>query len=367
MNRLLFYPIILLVSVVFLGCNTSKKDRETAISAPEIDAVTELDFDGTLRVLQFNIWQEGNEVTGGFDAIVDEIINTEADLVALSEVRNYNDLSLAKELVDALAKKGQVFYAQRSEDSGILSRFPIISQEALYPLKNDRGTITKALIQVNGVPIAFYSAHLDYTHYACYLPRGYDGISWKKLDAPILDVHQILEQNLASERDEAISIFVEDAKQEIEKGNLVILGGDFNEPSHLDWGQASNNKFDHNGTVVPWNNSITLKANGFVDSYREKYPDPVNYPGLTWPANNVNVELSKLVWTPEADDRDRIDFIYYHENTRIALKDVVIVGPVGSIVHGKRVDRNPGKDTFWTPHGIWPSDHKGVLATFILK
>ncbi len=317
-----------------------------------------------LKVLQLNIWGEGTSVLGGFEAMVGEIISTEADLIALSEVRNYNDESLAERLVNAMAEKGYTYYSERSEGSGILSRFPILSQEALYPLTNDQGSITKAMIKAPSGPIAFYSAHLDYTHYACYLPRGYDGITWKRLSAPILDAGTILEQNEQSMRDEAIAVFVRDALEEHKKGNTVLLAGDFNEPSHLDWGEASKDLFDHNGTVVPWQNSIKLMENGFLDAYRAKYPDPVTHPGLTWAANNTDVKLDKLVWTPEADDRDRIDFIHYFPNKQLTLKDVVIVGPVGSIAKGKRIKTNPGLDKIVAPKGIWPSDHKAVLATF---
>ena len=42
-------------------------------------------------VLQWNIWQEGTKVTGGYDAIVDEIIRLKPDFVTFSEVRNYNN------------------------------------------------------------------------------------------------------------------------------------------------------------------------------------------------------------------------------------------------------------------------------------
>jgi hypothetical protein len=215
--------------------------------------------------------------------------------------------------------------------------------------------------------VAVYAAHLDYTHYACYLPRGYDGVTWKKLPAPVLDIDKILQQNKESERDEAIDIFVNDALKETKKGNMVLLAGDFNEPSHLDWAEESKYLFDHNGTVIPWHNSITLRQNGFLDAYREKYPNPVTHPGITWPANNENVALSKLVWTPDADDRERIDFIYYPEDKRIILKNIVIVGPEGSIVKGKRAASNLRKDQFLTPKGIWPSDHKGILAIFNIK
>ncbi len=363
MKHTIVYAAVLFFFTVLNSCNTcsNEKERGRVKTGDKIEMNTD---SVELKVLQFNIWGEGTAVPGGFDAMVDEVINTEADLIALSEVRNYNDQGLAERLVNAMAEKGYTYYSERSEGSGILSRFPILSQEALYPLKNDQGSITKAMIDAPSGLISFYSAHLDYTHYACYLPRGYDGITWKRLSAPILDVNTILEQNKQSKRDEAIDVFIDDALEEHKKGNTVLLAGDFNEPSHLDWGEASKEFFDHNGMVVPWQNSIKLMENGFMDAYRTKYLDPVTHPGLTWAANNTGVKLDKLVWTSEADDRDRIDFIHYFPNKQLKLKDVVIVGPVGSIVKGKRVETNPGQDKFLLPKGIWPSDHKAVLATF---
>lgn len=46
-----------------------------------------------IKVLQFNIWQEGTVVENGFPAIVENIIALDPDLVTFSEVRNYNDVS----------------------------------------------------------------------------------------------------------------------------------------------------------------------------------------------------------------------------------------------------------------------------------
>lgn len=361
MKYTIVYSAFLFFFTALTSCNTRSNEKAETGDKVETNSDSEV-----IKVLQFNIWGEGVSVTGGFDAMIDEIINTQADLIALSEVRNYDDQSLAKRMVNALAEKGHTYYSERSEGSGIVSKFPILSQEAIYPLKNDQGSVTKAMIDAPSGPIAFYSAHLDYTHYACYLPRGYDGITWKKLDAPVLDIKSILEQNGKSMRDEAMSVFIQDALEEQNKGSIILFGGDFNEPSHVDWGEASKDLFDHNGAVVPWQNSIALEENGFLDAYRVKYPDPVTHPGLTWAANNTDAALDKLIWTPEADDRERIDFIYYYPNKRLTLKEVVIVGPVGSIAKGKRIDTNPGQDKFLAPKGIWPSDHKAVLATFEL-
>ena len=40
--------------------------------------------------------------------------------------------------------------------------------------------------------------------------------------------------NVASQRDDAIKMFIAQAQKDIANGYSVIIGGDFNEPSHLD-------------------------------------------------------------------------------------------------------------------------------------
>lgn len=345
MSRLSFY--LLLIIVLLTSTVTAQKDA-------------------ALKVLQFNIWQEGTMVPGGFEAIIDEIIATNADLIALSEVRNYDDKNLAERLVNALAKKGHTYYSQRSEDSGILSRYPIESQTAIFPLKNDQGSVTKAIITYGKNDIAFYSAHLDYRHCSSYLPRGYDGSTWAKLDQIVTDSLTIAIDNLASMRDEAISVFIKDALHEKSLGRLVFLGTDLNEPSFKDWIESTKNFYDHNGVVMPWHNTLQLDRAGFVDAYREKYPNPVTHPGFTFPADTPSVPIEKLAWAPEADDRERIDYIFYLPAEQLYLKDIKIRGPKGSIIRNQR-QLETSQDIIDTPDGVWPTDHKSVLATFLCK
>lgn len=73
--------------------------------------------------------------------------------------------------------------------------------------------------------------------------------------------------------------------------------------------------------------------------------------------------VSKLTWAPDADERDRIDFIYFYPNQDITPISSMILGPSRSIVKSQRIEENT-EDYFITPKGIWPSDHKGVIATF---
>ena len=134
-----------------------------------------------LTVLQMNIWQEGTMVDGGFDAIADEVSRLSPDIVLFSEVRNYHGKQFIPRILQALKDRGVNYYGETSTlDVGILSKYKIQEQRPNYPLKNDAGSVLKARIEIEGQTIVVYSAHLDYTHYACYLPRGYSGVTWKK-------------------------------------------------------------------------------------------------------------------------------------------------------------------------------------------
>ncbi|CDF80339.1 endonuclease/exonuclease/phosphatase [Formosa agariphila KMM 3901] len=199
-----------------------------------------------------------------------------------------------------------------------------------------------------------------------YLPRSYDGSTWKVLEKPITNISKIQEINMASKRDEAIAAFINDAKSEVLNGNVVIYGGDNNEPSHLDWVEANKDLYDHHGVVMPWFNTVQLDKAGFLDAYRTVFSNPITHPGFTYPANNTAVPVTKLAWSPNADDRDRIDFIFYYPDTRLKLENVAILGPRGDIVRNKRVIENTA-DNIITPKNIWPSDHKAVLAVFKLN
>lgn len=118
--------------------------------------------------------------------------------------------------------------------------------------------------------------------------------------------------------------------------------------------------------IIPWTVTLLLDNNGFVDAYRTKYPDVLNYPGFTFPSDNRLMDVKRLTWAPKSDERDRIDYIFYYPDERLKLKDAVIFGPKGSIVRSERIEENTS-DKFIEPIGVWPTDHKGLLVTFELK
>lgn len=68
-------------------------------------------------VLQWNIWQEGTVVPGGYDAIVDEVVRLKPDFVTFSEVRNYQNTRFCDRIVQSLKEKGETYYSFYSYDS----------------------------------------------------------------------------------------------------------------------------------------------------------------------------------------------------------------------------------------------------------
>lgn len=317
----------------------------------------------TLRVLALNAWFGGTAVSGGVDMIVNIIKKSRASLVFLPEAK-----STTSEIVQKLSDSGLPFEYRMSGSTAVLSAYPIAETSTL-PF------MTKAVVTVGTVQIAAYAAHLEYRWYATYLPRGYgpgapsgefSEYGWNKMaGGPVTDPATVQRINDASGRPDAMNRFIADARKELLLGRLVILGGDFNEPSALDWTEKTANLFDHNGVVLQWRSTQALKDAGFTDDYRKKYPDPARNPGFTWPASNPNAAVSSLTWAPEADERDRIDYLFHVADPRLAWRDTQLVGPRGSIVRNQRVDEASG-EPFLLSDIAWPSDHKGVLSTFTL-
>ena len=316
-------------------------------------------------VLQWNIWQEGTMVPGGYDAIIDEIVRLEPDFVTFSEVRNYKNTKFNERVVKSLAERGLKYYSFLSYDTGLLSRYPIKDSTVVYPLNNDHGTVHRLLTELDGKEIAVYTAHLDYLKCAYYNVKGYHGSTWKEIPIPT-SVAEVLTFNEASLRDDAMCSFLEAARKDVAQGRTVIIGGDFNEPSHLDWTRETKDMFDHHGLIIPWTCTLMLDNAGFVDAYRELYPDVLKYPGFTYPTENQLMPVNKLTWAPKADERERIDYIFYYPQEGLSVKKAAIFGPEGFIVRNERVVEDV-KDPMITPMGVYPSDHKGLLIEFMMK
>lgn len=128
------------------------------------------------------------------------------------------------------------------------------------------------------------------------------------------------------------------------KGVPVLLTGDFNTPSHLDWTAAVSAVRRDVPDAVEWPVSKFLADAGFRDSYREAHPDPVRWPGFTWTPGSPEGER------PESREiHDRIDWI-------------LAAGPIQ--VTASEIVGEPGYPDVAIAVDPWPSDHRAVVSTF---
>lgn len=323
----------------------------------------------SLRLLAFNLWQEGTSVEGGFEKIVDVIDASDADVIALSEVRNYDGVDLHGRLKQALFDRGKPYHGFFvGGDVGLLSRYPILRAEPIFDDPDRaRGSLMGYWLEVPRVgEVLVAPVHLDYKNYAIYGPRGYDGNEFEIIDPdgdgvpnPITDVDALHAMDAASGRDEILRAFVEYAQANQGPGRSMILAGDFNECSHLDWTEATKDLYSHNGVVIEWKNSVMLHEAGFRDAWRELYPNPVTHPGATWPSEAFGTGSTS--WAPKVDERDRIDLVYFRGD--LAPRAAWVVGSPRYYVFNQLAE--PETDCSFAAVDLpWPSDHKAVMVDF---
>ena len=321
-----------------------------------------------LRVLQMNTWCEGAIVDGdGFLGINKTLEEVNPDVVLFQEVRGQKFID---NVIAYFKAKGKTYYGYSLNIStAILSKYPIQSVRSSEELGESSYAFVKAIVEIKDIEFAFYSMHLDWKHLSFYNLRGFDGNSetrpYTQIE-PETNVDSLLAESNKSRRSDEIYAVLADAKKEIDNQRIVILGGDFNEPSFLDWGGNTASMRDHNGLIVKWTCSSLLHQAGFKDTYREMYPDAVTHPGFTCNAGNKDVVKKELCWALGVDDRERIDQTYFYPDSRLKLVDAKIIGPKEDFWDNK-IQFEPTEDEIITPNCIWPSDHKAVLSVFAIN
>jgi len=125
----------------------------------------------------------------------------------------------------------------------------------------------------------------------------------------------------------------------------LIIGGDFNSMSHLDWTAANGGAEGHCGRAVPWPVSRAMVAAGFVDAYRTVHPDEVGNYGVTVPVvGNDPKRPRPLV---------RIDYVYSSGSMLKPIAAEVITGD-----YHKPFEWNGRK------FSMFPSDHSALLVRY---
>lgn len=316
----------------------------------------------SLKVMEINVWNDGKMFAGSYEGLVDAIDQIDADVILMQEVRSQNSIDT---LIALLGERGKKYSGVcRTISTAIISKYPLSDVGILSELGDDSYAFTKATIEVKNQKVVLYSVHLDWLYVGYYMARGYSGTTWERLEEPMLNADSLIAYGKESRRDQEIEALIADIQRERVLGKQVIFGGDFNEPSHLDWQTNSRDIRDHGGLVVEWPSSSTLYSAGCRDTYRELYPNSISHPAFTCNAGNKDVESSHLEWALGVDDRERIDLLYYIPSESIKLKEAAIFGPKEEYFDG-RIQYIKTDDNIIEPtSGVWPSDHKSTVALF---
>lgn len=267
-----------------------------------------------LRVLQWNIWVGGVFLGDqGLDRTIEVIRKVNPDVITMQE--GYGSQHTIAEAL------GYYIQTPSADDNLVLlSRYPIEKLPSSKTFYSNPGIITLP----NGRRVMINSCWLRYASEPEYTGNFPDSDHntdlWIAEDSAkgLADISHILTY---------------DVIPVMESPDMpVIIGGDFNSCSHLDWTAAAAHL--HYG-YGPVNFPISryMLENGYKDSFRDVNPDEVERPEGTY-----GVIFGQL-------QNSRIDFLYYK-------------GKGIRAVNSKIVRTNPEIDYVWT------SDHDAVVTDY---
>ncbi len=289
-----------------------------------------------LTVLSFNIRGGGANDGKGVEETVAAIRAVNPDIVGIQESRAESvpctaehcpasGESVAAKLAAAL---GYHFVDQPGESAALWAN-AILSR---YPL----GTLTPnklgARISVDGRAVDIFNVHFTDFPY-----QPYQALGIEYGNAPFLKTAGELGTAAAAARGPGLALLFADMDA-AGPADAAFVFGDFNEPSHHDWVDATV-KAGLQPLVVPYPTEKAIEARGFVDTFRAVYPDPVAKPGLTWTPTTSPSDKD--------DHHDRIDFAL----AKAEKLEVLSAGILG--------EKAPEADIVVTP---WPSDHRATFA-----
>ncbi|MGI5487799.1 endonuclease/exonuclease/phosphatase family protein [Microtetraspora malaysiensis] len=287
-----------------------------------------------LKAMSWNLWHGGSQVKGGREKQVKFLLDRDVDVVGLQETSSTS----AKELAEAL---GWDHY-QAGGDLGVISRYPIVARGPL-PSESGLAGVNARIRLDDRHEVALWNVHLGYTPYG-----PYDACfgEWS--------VDRLLAREAESKRTEQIQRVMSAMSGDLAASGRtpVLLTGDFNAPSHLDWTPATKRcGYDS----VPWPTSVAPEQAGMKDSYRVAHPDPVAAPGITWSPiyTTFTGGYGHDAHTGEPEPQDRIDFVHYKGDIEVTSSEAVVEGAPAPIPNHQ--------DNAWT------SDHAAVLTTFAMN
>lgn len=292
----------------------------------------------TLDVLVWNVWRGTNEVDNGPEKALQLIKDSKADICILQE--SYDIKGPRTQFGPwAAMQLGWNYWQGESPHLCIITSYKIkktfiyLGQHAIgAELEDSKGRIIHA-----------FSIWIDWK----------EDVGNHLMKHPNCSDEDVLEcETKRSERLEQTKSILNYLKDE----NLMILktpllvGGDFNCPSHLDWTVETANAFQYRRNL-PLPVSKEMHKHGFIDSYRDIFKDPVKNPGDTWsPLFRIHDGVPQSM--------NRIDRLYYKSNLSNPM-----LKTIGATVYPEELEANEVP----IRQRKFPSDHAALLINFKWK
>ncbi|ONI88685.1 hypothetical protein ALI144C_06610 [Actinosynnema sp. ALI-1.44] len=304
---------------------TSTATISVEVRAPGLPLVPEL------KTMSFNLWHGGSQVDGGREKQLRTLLASDVDVVGLQET----SAASTRELAEALGWD----YHQAGTDIGVISRYPIVERKE--PGTGPLSVATRVRVRLDDrQEVVVWNVHLGYNPYG-----PYDACFGK------MTQEQLLANEERSGRTPQIKAVLQEMRPDLAAAwrTPVLLTGDFNAPSHLDWTPGTRRcGYD----TVPWPTSVLPTQAGLRDSFRVANRNPVTTPGTTWspiyPIFTGGYGHDSHKGEPEP--QDRIDFVYYAGLIGVTESKTVVEGKPTAVPHHRG--------------NAWSSDHAAVLTTF---
>jgi endonuclease/exonuclease/phosphatase family metal-dependent hydrolase len=227
----------------------------------------------TLRVLVWNIQRGANHFTDGPEKALALIRDVAPDVCLLQE--SYDIDGQRPTLGRWLA--AQLGWNQHQGESPHLSVLTPLAMETTF-FHEPWHALGARLRDAKGRTFVAYSIWIDYRAYTPHHLRDNPGATDAELLACETDGSDRFDQARAiiAHLDETGHLGADGA------GPLPLLvGGDWNCPSHLDWTAEAAKVFRFR-RPLPLPVSLAMAEAGFADAFRAVHPEAVRVPGITW-------------------------------------------------------------------------------------
>ncbi|HEY0258684.1 MAG TPA: hypothetical protein VGC18_02430 [Lacisediminihabitans sp.] len=310
-------PAVLEVSATDTNGVTGTLDVEVPLSPP-----------GTVprvKAATLSMWDAGSHVDNPQEKLVRSIIVNGLTLVGLQQTGGTQAAAIAHLLGwNAVETPG---------GEGVISPFPVAADTTAVPATVPAA---KAVVTIGTKRVTVWDAALDAV--ASTRSLACDGNGTTAIGAEKATLRYAQAVALAG----AVS-------DDLGGGASVILLGDLESPSHLDWTAATSAAHCEAG-AVDWPVSSVLERTGLKDSFRLAHPDPSAAPGQTTSVFTGHAVSATAAATPA--DADRLDYVDFAGDLTVLESHVLTDG-----------FPKPAPDS--AGNG-WISDRAAVVTTFDL-